>query len=205
MSHLNTSIVAAYPRNIFLASLISAAILAAAALAAATPVTPPPGATVTTAHPVFTWTLPANEQSEAILIANKPDVTPEGKFYDENFFNGGNVRADVHEWSPPPSRPLYAGHYWWNVASTDRGTLARHYSAPTYFTIPVALRLYRITAKRFSFPRRRLWVSGNIIPGAFDFYWYPGNGAKPGTRLRLVATISSGGHARTRSIHVRAP
>lgn len=226
----------AHPRNIFIASLVGAASFAAATLAAATPVTPPPGATVTKAHPDFTWTLPPNEQSEAIVIASKPDVTPEGKFYDENFVNGGNVGAEVREWSPPPSRPLYAGHYWWNVLSTDRDTLARHYSAPAEFTIPIALRLYGVKAKRFSFPRRRLWVSGiasanvkrplvrvrllhgrrivwkaahkvygNIIPGAFDFYWYPRRPVKQGTRLRLIASISSSGITRTRSILVRAP
>lgn len=227
---------AAHRRNIFIAALVGAAIFASATLAAATPVTPPPGATVTTAHADFTWTLPPNERSEAIFIASKPDVTPEGKFYDENFVNGGNVGADVREWSPPPSRPLYAGHYWWNVSSTDRDTLARHYSVPADFTIPVALRLYGVTAKRFSFPRRRLWVSGitsanvkhplvrvrllygrrivwtsahrvsgNIIPGAFDFYWYPQRSVKQGTRLRLIATISWGAVSRTRSLVVRAP
>jgi hypothetical protein len=226
--------VAAQRRNVFIASLVGVAIFAAAALAAATPVTPPPGAIVKTAHPDFTWTLPPNEQSEAILIASKPDVTPEGKFYDQNFVDGDLVAADVREWSP--SLPLYAGHYWWNVLSTDRATLARYYSAPAEFTIPVALRLYRITAKRFSFPRRRLWVDviasanvkrplvrvrllhgrrivwkaahkvyGNIIPGAYDFYWYPQRRVKQGTRLKLIASISSGGLTRTRSRVVRAP
>lgn len=74
------------------------------------------------AHPHFTGTFSPNEQSKANVIADKPDVTSGGKFYDENFVNGSNVGADVREWSPPPSRPLYAGHYWWSVASTDRET-----------------------------------------------------------------------------------
>ena len=226
----------AHRRGIFIASPVGGAIFAAATLAAATPVTPPPGATVKTAHPDFTWTLPSNEQSEAIVIADKPDVTPEGKLHVENFVNGANVGPDVREWSPPPSRPLYAGHYWWNLASTDRDTLARHYSAPADFTIPVALRLYKVTAKRFSFPRRRLWVDvaasanvkrpllrarllhgrkivwrsahrvyGNIIPGAYGFYWYPQRPVKQGTRLRLIVSISSRRVASTRSILVRAP
>jgi hypothetical protein len=228
--------VAARGRNIFLASLVGAAIFAAVTLAAATPVTPPPGATVATAHPHFTWTLPPNEQSEAIVIADKPDVTPEGKFYDQNFVDGANVGADVREWSPRPSRPLYAGHYWWNVSSTDRETHARHYSAPAEFTIPVTLRLYRLIPRRFSLPRRRLWVDviasanvkrpllrarllhgrrivwksahrvdGSVIPGAYDFYWYPRRAVKQGTRLRLIVSISSSGVTRRRSIVVRAP
>jgi hypothetical protein len=228
--------VAAHRRNVFIASLVGAAIFAAATLAAATPVTPPPGATVATAHPHFTWTLPPNEQSEAIVIAAKPDVTPEGKFYDRNFVDGANVGADVREWSPRPSRPLYAGHYWWNVSSTDRQTLARHYSVPADFTIPVTLRLYRLIPRRFSLPRRRLWVDviasanvkrallrarlllgrrivwksahrvdGNVIPGAYDFYWYPRRAVKQGTRLRLIVSISSGAVVRTRTRLVHAP
>ena len=187
-----------------------------------------------TAHPDFTWTLPQNEQSKAIFIADKPDVTPEGRFYNENWVDGADVAADIREWSP--SRPLYAGHYWWNVLSTAPITLARYYSVPAAFTIPVALRLYGVSAKRFSLPRRRLWVDirasanverplvrvrllhgrrvvwkaakqayGNIIPGSIDFFWFPPRQVKKGTSLRLVATISSGGVARTRSILVRAP
>jgi hypothetical protein len=168
--------VAAHRRSIFIVALVGAAMFAAATLAAATPVTPPPGATVATAHPHFTWTLPPNEQSEAIFIASKPDVAPEGKFYDENFVNGANVGADVREWSPPPSRPLYAGRYWWNVSSTERDTLARHYSAPAEFTIPIALRLYSVTGKRYSYPRRRLWV--DVIASA--------NVKRPLLRARLL-------------------
>jgi len=213
---------------------VGAAIFAAATLAAATPVTPPPGATVATAHPRFTWMLPPNEQSEAIVIASKPDVTPEGKFYDENFVDGDVLAPDVRAWSPPPSRPLYAGRYWWNVVSTD--THARYYSAPAEFTIPVTLRLYRLIPRRFSLPRRRLWVDviasanvkrpllrarllhgrrvvwksahrvgGNIIPGAYGFYWYPRRAVKQDTRLRLIVSISSGAVVRKRSVLVRAP
>ena len=224
---------AAQRRNILIASLVGGAIFAAATLASATPVTPPPGATVRTAHPVFTWTLPANEGSLGIFIANSP-ATTDGAFPDQNVVDTDVVTFETRKWSP--SHPLYAGHYWWNVWSTDLETEESFYSSPTDFTIPVALRLYGVTAKRFSSPRRRLWVVvrasanvkrplvrirllhggrivwkaarkayGNIIPGAINFYWYPGRGVKPGTRLRLVTTISAGGITRTRSLIVRAP
>ena len=94
----------------------------------------------------------------------------------------------------------------------------------------------QITAKRFSFPRRRLWIEvigsanvkrpllrarllngrrivwkaahrvyGNIIPGAYGFYWYPQRRVKHGTRLSLIVSISSGAVVRTRSLVVRAP
>lgn len=221
-------------KTIFIASLVGAGIVAAAAIAAATPVTPRPGATVRTAHPYFRWTAPLNEESVAIYIADKPDVTPAGAFYNENWIDGADVLPGIGEWSP--SRPLYAGKYWWNVLTTDPSTHAFFYSPPAEFTIQVALHLNRITAKRFSFPRRRLWIDvigsanvkrpllrarlldgrrivwkaahrvyGNIIPGAYDFYWYPKRRVKQGTRLRLIVSISSGGVVRTRSLVVRAP
>jgi hypothetical protein len=62
----------------FPALVAAAGTLAGAALADATPVTPPPGAVVTTSHPLFSWTLPANEDSREIYIANSPARTPEG-------------------------------------------------------------------------------------------------------------------------------
>jgi hypothetical protein len=226
--------VGANRKTIFIASLVGAGIAATAAIAVATPLTPRPGATVTTAHPDFTWTLPLNEDTVAIYIADKPDVTSAGEFYSENVVDGADLLPGVGEWSP--AQPLYAGEYWWNVLSTDPSTHARFYSPPAEFTIPVALRLNRITAKRFTFPRRRLWIEvigsanvkrpllrarllnrrrivwkaahrvfGNVIPGAYGFYWYPHRRGKQGTRLRLIVSISLGGVVRTRSLVVRAP
>jgi hypothetical protein len=37
-----------------------------------------PGAVVSTSHPLFTWTLPSNEESWAIYISKQPDTTPAG-------------------------------------------------------------------------------------------------------------------------------
>jgi len=234
--HLNSILrfVAARRRTFLFASLVGAAIFAAAAFAAATPRTLRPAATVRTAHPDFTWTDPLNEESVAIYIANKPDVTPAGAFYSANWVDGAEVLPGDGEWSP--SRGLSAGRYWWNVLTTDPSTSAFFYSPPSEFTIPVALRLYGVAAKRFSSPRRRLWVvvrasanvkhplfrlrlgkggrvvwnvprtaDGSIRPGAHNFYWYPGPRVKQGTRLNLTVSISSGGVTRTRSIAVRAP
>jgi hypothetical protein len=227
--------VAAHRQSISVfAALGGAAIFAAAALAAATPVTPAPGATVTTAHPDFTWTLPANEDSDAIYIANKPDVTPEGKFYDENVVDLDVVAANVREWSP--ASPLYAGSYWWNVWSNDRDTFASFYSVPSGFTIPVSLRLRGIKAKRYLFlhsldvdvrwtanvqrplvrvhllrGHKVVWKAGERdfgsigSVGSTSFTWYRPRRIKQGARLKLVASISSGGVSRTRTVVVRAP
>jgi hypothetical protein len=216
-----------------LAALAGAMILAAAALAAATPVAPPPGATVTTSHPHFSWTLPANEQAQSIYIARKPDVTPEGRFYDQSIVALGVLAPGDREWTP--TSPLYAGRYWWNLWSSNQDSFAL-FSVPAAFTIPVSLRLLGAKLKRYPTPhvlemkvrwsanverpviRLRLlrgqkivWKASqtdtNVIgvPGSTDFSWKRPKRIKQGARLTLLASISSRGAKRTRALIVRAP
>jgi hypothetical protein len=221
-------------RNLFVASLGSAAIFTAAALAAATPVTPTRGARLPSAHPVFTWTLPPNERSKGIFIASKPDVTPKGKLYPKNLVADGLVSGDVREWAP--DAPQWAGHYWWNVWSIDRNTLASYYSEPAEFTIPVGLTLRGVTTKRVQsrhslsvvvrltanvkrpLVRVRLirgksvvWRAAKRPDGSMfevvksSFRWQRPRGIRQGTRLTLVASISSGGIKRSFMRLARAP
>lgn len=199
-----------------------AAIATGAAFAAATPETPPPGAVVTASHPVFTWTLPANEQPDALSIADKPDTTPEGKFYDENVVDAGFFFNDERQWSP--SSPLYAGHYWWLVWSHDRNTFQSRYSAPIDFTLPASLSLRSVKIHRYlslhwlDFNVRwranvhgltvkvRLLRHGRIIwartesettligsAGSASFTWYRPRRMKQGTVLTLRAGIVARG------------
>ena len=132
-----------------LAALVAVAgIATGAALAVATPVTPQPGAVVTTSHPLFTWTLPANEQSDALYIADTPHTTtPEGKFYDENVVDLGIFFSNTRQWSP--TSPIYAGAYWWLVWSHDANTFQSYYNAPVAFTIPAALTLLPVKTHRY--------------------------------------------------------
>ena len=129
------------------AFLAAAGVLTGTAFAAATPVTPPPGAVVTTSHPVFMWTLPSNEQSDALYIADKPDTTPEGKFYDENVVDLGIFFSNTRQWSP--TSPIYAGAYWWLVWSHDANTFQSYYNAPAAFTIPAAVTLLPVKTHRY--------------------------------------------------------
>ena len=119
-------------------------VVAATALAAATPVTPPPGASITT--PVFSWTLPANEQSAALYIANKPDTTAAGMFVAGNLVRAHSFTNGETTWSP--SAPLYAGHYWWLVSSRDRNTSELYYSAPRDFRIELSFEFDRRPDRR---------------------------------------------------------
>jgi hypothetical protein len=219
-------------RTIVLVALAGAAV-PAAALAAATPITPAPGATVTTAHPHFRWTLPTGEQSQGLYIARKPDVTPAGRFYDQNIVQVGVVVAADREWTP--SVPLYAGRYWWNVWSSDPVSQVT-FSNPAAFVIPVSLRLVGVKAKRYlslhalDFDvrwtanvqrplvrlrllrgRKIVWKASKMvyntigIPGSTRFGWKRPVRLKRGTRLKLLASISSSGAKRNRAFTVRAP
>lgn len=209
------------------------AVSGSAALAAATPLTPAPGATITSAHPHFTWTLPTGESSQGLYIARKPDVTPEGRFYDQNIVQFGVVDAADREWTP--SQPLFAGRYWWNVWSSDSGSYAI-FSTPAAITIPVSLTLVDVRTKRYPsvhaldlevrwtanvprpLVRLRLLRGRTIVwkasqtayntigaPGSARFSWKRPLRLKRDTRLKLIASISSSGVSRTRAFVVRAP
>jgi hypothetical protein len=220
-------------RIIVLTALAGVAISATAAFATATPVSPAPEATVTSAHPHFTWTLPTGEWSQGLYIASKPEVTPEGRFYDQNIVQVGVVVAADREWTP--SVPLYAGSYWWNVWSSDPVSQVI-FSTPAAFVIPVSLGLIGVKTKRYLSlhvldldvrwtsnvqrplvrlrllrGRKLVWKASKMsyntigVPGSTRFSWKRPTRLKRGTRLKLVASISSGGLKRARAFLVRAP
>jgi hypothetical protein len=118
---------------------LAAAVVATAALAAARPISPAANETVRSSNPVFRWELPANERSEAIYVARLPDTTPEGRFISRNLAASDVLTADTREWVP--GSPLYAGSYWWNVATLDRTKVERRYSTPSPFSIPASARI----------------------------------------------------------------
>ena len=218
---------------IALAALAGLTISAAEAFAAATPVTPAPGATVTSARPHFTWTLPAGESAQGLYIAKNPDVNPEGRFYDQSIVQVGVVVAADREWTP--TAPLYAGRYWWNVWSSSQASQVI-FSTPSAFVIPTSLRLSGVKTKRYSSEhalalevrwaanvqrplvrlrllrgRKTVWKASRTayntigVPGSTSFSWKRPSSLRRGTRLKLLASISSGDVKRARTFVVRAP
>ena len=129
------------------AAVGSLGIVAATALAATTPVTPPPGAFIDPpSRPVFSWTVPANEQSDGLFIANSPDTTAAAMFPEGNLVRAPSFANGETTWSS--SAPLYAGHYWWLVSSHDRNTAQRLYSAPRDFRIGLSFEFDRAEVRR---------------------------------------------------------
>jgi hypothetical protein len=120
------------------------------AFSAAQPTSPVAGAT-TTSHPTFTWSVPANEETDTVSIATRADTTPNGEFFEENveqiaFFFG----TEQTQWSS--SAALFAGPYWWNVRSHDRDTFATMFSQPpASFTVAPETRITRVRVTRHSY------------------------------------------------------
>ena len=128
---------------------LAAVVIAGLAHAAATPVSPPPGAVVSSSHPLFTWTVPPNEQSNTIYVASAPQTTPKGQFFNENVVDFDFFTRDEREWSPTSA--LYAGSYWWIVGTRDRDTFESQYSSPSAFRIPAAVKIVSVRLRRNSY------------------------------------------------------
>jgi hypothetical protein len=122
-------------------------ISAASTQATAQPVSPAPGAVVRSWYPLFTWNLPANERSQAIYLAKKPDTTPDGSFYSENVVQAGTFyHGDPRQWTAAGG--LYASRYWWLVVSYDLSTNQTYRSSPIDFTIPANARILGLRTRR---------------------------------------------------------
>jgi hypothetical protein len=117
----------------------------AVALAAPTPVTPALGA-ATGSRPTFSWTVPPNEQPQELDIAGKPDRTATGRFVDQNLIQFALFGDGETQWQAVD--PLYAGHYWWLVGSSDPNTHQGYWSPLRDFRVRVALHLLPITVGR---------------------------------------------------------
>lgn len=121
------------------------ALLATPVSAAPRPVSPTDGARVKSSLPVFRWVLPLGEVAAEISIARLPRTGPDGAFPAENVVAADFLDPVAERWRP--SRPLFAGTYWWRVSSTpDPATgLDVEYSPVSEFTIPISLDVLRIS------------------------------------------------------------
>jgi hypothetical protein len=210
-------------------------VAAGAALGAATLVSPAPGTIVDAARPTFSWSLPANEQSDAVFVARRPTTTADGAFVDANLAASGSVLPAQTRWRP--SERLGAGAYWWLVRSLDKTTSRPVYTRPARFTIPVGLRVFplrvapssgthRVTVTvrwRTNAPRvrvdaaaylrgRRVWWGRSTYKfppvneaQATRYTWTPPHGVDAGAKLTLKARVTAGRLRFTRSRTFSAP
>jgi hypothetical protein len=103
---------------------------------------------VQTSHPVFTWSVPANEESDYIYVATSPQTTPEGEFYSENVEDSDVFFGNETSWAP--TYPLGAGSYWWIIGTHDRETYDSFFTAPRAFSIPAEVAINGVRVKRYT-------------------------------------------------------
>jgi hypothetical protein len=222
-------------RLTFLAAAFLLVLPAGPAGGAATPLSPAPGAVVESSHPVFTWSVPPNEESDAIYIADSAETTVEGRFFDENVVDLDVFFGNETSWSP--STPLPAGTYWWTVRTHDRETFDSFYSAPVSFTIAARTRIQSIRIRRYTFidnldirvrftantnearvtvrlrqGSRTVWRETEIDEfvwigktSSAYFSWFSRGRVREGARLRLEVTVTAGGAKASATRTVRAP
>lgn len=215
--------------------MLAAVVAPAVALAVAKPVTPSRGALVGSTHPVFSWTLPPNERSDALFVASRQTTTPVGRFPDANLVDASYFTRDgVLRYAP--ARQFYAGRYWWLVQSSDLTTYRISYSAPVDFRIPARTSFlgvkftHRLPGRlsidvRWTTNTRQLVVQGRVFQGKRKLFGgverrtLPAIGGvrhtffafttpefvKPGTLLKLEATVAGIGHAEAATRYFRAP
>ena len=138
-------------RLVGIALAVGVATLAGAALGAATPTSPVPGAVVRSSQPLFSWTLPIGEQTREIAVATSSTTNAEGALVDEDVVVREDLDGDTRLWRPPT--PLPADSYWWVIGSADATGQVFSYSAPSRFTIPLALELVSLRRPRNVYAR----------------------------------------------------
>jgi hypothetical protein len=208
--------------------------IAPTALGAAVPVSPPPDA-VTSSHPTFAWTLGRFDSTQAVYVARKPDVTPEGRFHNENVVATGFIaQGSTTSWAP--SEALFSGRHWWTVETRDDNFVAS-FSSPSPFTVRPEVRVLAVRFSRFTFSNQlRIdvrWVTnakqvivearflraGRLVgrvrephetivsrdPDRGFLTWKMRARVKEGTRLTALIRVTGGGRTATLPRTVLAP
>jgi methionine-rich copper-binding protein CopC len=209
-----------------LAVTVVAVVAVAAAGAAPSLVSPAPGSSMTTTHPVFTWTLPSGEGVESISVARSPKINPStNDFMPAELAEIGVLESDMTTWKP--ERPLAAGTYYWHVASKSADV--KHMFSPVRsFVIRPAITKVSIAVKTYGLQRtflittswlaneRKVSFTARLFAGtkklaekklATDNFlidvqkqdlstWVIPSTVKKGTRLRFVVFLKTQGGAK---------
>ena len=136
-------------RRLLLAAVGAATVLVGGALAAAVPVSPGPGARYRARihSSVGLCRRTSGRRGSSLRTA------PTGLATGSSRTRTSSTPRSSQTTSAGGRRatPLYAGHYWWLVWSSDRTTAESFYSSPTDFTIPVSLNLFPVKTVRSTF------------------------------------------------------
>jgi hypothetical protein len=136
-------------------AVAASAVVAAVAGAAPTLVSPSPGASMITTHPVFSWTLPVGDSGESISIARSPKINPvTNDFFLAELQDSDILQPGDAKWTP--IRPIPTGKYYWHVASGS-ASVKHGFSAVNSFIIRPSIRFKSIAVK--TYPQRTFLIT----------------------------------------------
>jgi len=144
------------PGRLILGAVALVALSASPAGAVATPVSPSRGASMTTTHPAFAWTLPVGEVVESISVARSNKISPNtNDFVLADLQDSAILQPGVSKWTP--TRPVPAGTYYWHVASRSE-TVTHVFSQSSSFVIRPTVSMKSILVKVYA-PQRTLLIT----------------------------------------------
>lgn len=127
--------------RVFVAAIVvvGAALFGPASASAAPTHIEPTAASLVASRPLLSWMPLAGESVSTIDVSRRPDVTPEGEFFDENRVEFDLVADGATSWQP--TRRFYAGSYWWQVKwIVDDYSAPGGFTTPTPFVIPASVK-----------------------------------------------------------------
>jgi hypothetical protein len=135
---------------------VIAVVAVAAAGATPTLMSPKPGSSMTTTHPIFTWALPAGEGVESVSVARSPKINPNTlDFMPGELVEIGVLESDMTKWTP--ERPIPAGKYYWHVAGKTESE--QHLFSPvSSFVIRPAIGKISVAVKTYG-PQRTFLIT----------------------------------------------
>ena len=128
-------------------TVVISLVAALGAGAAASPVYPASGDVVTTTKPVFKWTKPPDENIVTASVASSPETNATGEFLTQNVIDLGALQAWNVQWTP--LRPLFAGNYWWHVASKNPDLKGYQWSEITAFSVAQKVSIKSLAIKPY--------------------------------------------------------
>ena len=210
-----------------------ALVAALGAGAAAAPVYPASGDVITTTKPTFKWTVPSGENTLTASVATAPTTGSTGEYLTQNVIDLGALQAWNVSWVP--QRPLFAGTYWWHVATKNPDLKGYQWSDSIPFSVAQRVSITSLKIKPFpgtnsmmvtvkwSTSVRNMTLNERVLKGSRQVFSRRAaitnsdvlgldvsalilpKSVKKGSPIKLIATLTAGKAKASQSRGLRSP
>lgn len=214
-------------------AFVAALVAAFGAGAAATLVYPAPGDVLSTTKPIFRWTKLPEENIVTASVASSPATNPTGEFLTQNLIDLGALQAWNVQWIP--LRPLFAGNYWWHVASKNPDLKGYQWSPIIAFSVAQSVSIKSLAVKpypgthsmmvtvKWSTSVRNMTLTERVLKGSRQVFSRRAAvknsdvvgldvaaltlpaSVKQGSSIKVIATLTAGKAKATKSRSLRSP